>query len=101
MGSDKIKIRRGDFADLPTLDEGELGLAQDIGSLYIGSTNGNVLLNPVKELVDGYSIDGYLIPAVDNVHDLGTPDNRWRGLSVGPGSIHLISKSGEPSGERG
>lgn len=42
MGN-KIQIRRGVFADLPTLDTGELGLATDTGQVYIGNSE-NVLL---------------------------------------------------------
>jgi hypothetical protein len=85
--ADRIKMRRGELLDLPDLDEGEFGLATDVGSVYVGNPagDGNVLVNPVKECSDGYSIDGYLSPTVDNVHGLGTPDKKWRHLVVGPG----------------
>jgi len=94
--ADKIKIRRGDFVDLPNLDEAEFGLATDTGTLYIGTEEAtNILINPVLEHGDGYSIDGYLIPAVDNVHNLGTPDNRWASVYVGPGTINIVAKDSD------
>ena len=101
--SDKIKMRRGELPDLPDLDAGEFGLATDVNSVYIGNPdgNGNILVNPVKEYMDGYSIDGYLVPAVDNSHGLGSPSLRWNNIVVGPDSIHIRSLPGEISaGER-
>ncbi len=92
----KIRIRRGNFADLPDLDEAELGYVKDRGTVYIGTdSDNNILLNPVQVADDGYTLDGYLYPAVDNVHGLGTPDKRWQSISVGPGSIHIISKDSD------
>jgi len=44
---------------------------------------------------DGY-FDGYLNPYVDNVYGLGSPDKRWGSISVGPGSLHFITKSTDP-----
>lgn len=97
--SDKIKMRRGELPDLPDLDAGEFGLATDVNSVYIGNPDGdgNILVNPVKEYLDGYSIDGYLVPAVDNSHGLGSPSLRWNNIVVGPGSIHIRSLPGEIS----
>lgn len=90
----RIQIRRGDFADLPDLAEGELGYVEDRSAVYIGtSTDYNILLNPVAVNLDGYSLDGYLYPTHDNVHGLGTPDKRWKNISVGPGSLHISSKA--------
>jgi hypothetical protein len=37
----KIQLRRGQKADLPQLDNGEVGYAQDTDELFIGSENGN------------------------------------------------------------
>src|SRR5574337_251039 len=91
--ADKIKVRRGLFSDLPDLNEGELGYVKDRGTVYIGTnTDKNILLNPILVEDDGYTLDGYLYPAVDNVHGLGTPDNRWQSVSIGPGSLHIIAK---------
>lgn len=39
---DKIRMRRGNLVNLPTLDDGEIGLAEDSKTVYIGSTAGNV-----------------------------------------------------------
>ena len=40
--ADLIRIRRGNFADLPTLDTGEFGLCTDTGELFIGTAAGNI-----------------------------------------------------------
>lgn len=40
-----LQIRRGTKAQLPTLADGELGFCIDTEELYIGTANGNVLLN--------------------------------------------------------
>jgi hypothetical protein len=37
----KLQIRRGPKAGLPTLIEGELGLAIDTKELYVGTADGN------------------------------------------------------------
>lgn len=41
----KLQIRRGEASALPELSEGELGYVTDTDELYIGSSDGNVLLN--------------------------------------------------------
>jgi len=93
--ADKIKIRRGNFINLPDLDSGEFGLSVDTGTLYVGTPDHNILINPVLESGDGYSIDGYLVPATDNVHNLGTPDSRWHSVFVGPGTINIVAKDSD------
>lgn len=42
---DLIQIRRGDFADLPTLAQGEMAYTLDSEDLYIGGLNGNTRFN--------------------------------------------------------
>lgn len=44
---DKIRMRRGNLANLPTLDDGEIGLAEDTKEVYIGSTAGNIKLSTI------------------------------------------------------
>ena len=48
--SQKIQIRRGNITNIPSLDTGELGLAQDTKDVYIGTPTGNLL-------VGGKSVD--------------------------------------------
>ena len=43
---------------------------------------------------DGY-FDGYLNPYQDDMWGLGSADNRWSDVTVGPGSINIISKAAE------
>lgn len=137
----KIQIRRGNQADLPTLDTGEFGFTIDTERLYIGnpSGSGNTLINfgnggfDIGNGADGYvtfytgpnsiggdndlfwdrennrlgihtttpthelTIDGYIVPFTDNVHQLGTPTQRWEALWLGPGSLHIHSNPSETS----
>ncbi|AYJ75183.1 putative minor capsid protein 1 [Bacillus phage BSP36] len=59
----KIKLRRGQEADLPTLDEGEPALTLDTNKFFIGGTTGNIQLADQKDLetlssnVDGVKED--------------------------------------------
>lgn len=99
--SNKITIRKGLFADTPVLDNGEMGLTTDLENVYIGASSGdNILLNPIttNSNIDGYRIDGYLNPAVDNVHGLGTSSLRWNNIVLSPGSLHIESLAAETSG---
>jgi hypothetical protein len=57
------QIRRGLVADIPTLEEGELGLATDTKQLYIGTASGNVaLVKAKKRYVAKLNFDGELAP---------------------------------------
>lgn len=38
-----VQIRRGNVADLPTLEDGELGLAEDTNTIYIGDDGSKVV----------------------------------------------------------
>lgn len=40
-----LKVRRGNEADLPPLEAGELGFSVDAGTVYIGGSSGNIPLN--------------------------------------------------------
>lgn len=42
-----MKIKRGKEAALPTLSEGELALATDTKKVYVGTSEGNIVLNEV------------------------------------------------------
>ena len=57
----KIQIKRGNKADLPTLDAGEFGLCPDTNELFIGN-NGNQKIFP-PTVPDGGNSD-----TVDNKH---------------------------------
>jgi parallel beta-helix repeat protein len=41
----KIQVRRGNEADVPTLSQGEFGLALDTSNLYIGGASANIRVN--------------------------------------------------------
>ena len=55
----KIQIKRGNKADLPTLDDGEFGLCQDTAELFIGNS-GNVKVFPTmpEQISADIVIDG-------------------------------------------
>jgi hypothetical protein len=46
----KLQIRRGLKADLEDLTVGELGYCTDTNELFIGDSEGNVLLNDLTEI---------------------------------------------------
>ena len=46
-----IKVKRGLAINLPTLEEGELGFTTDSYEMYVGSDNGNILLNNGEILI--------------------------------------------------
>lgn len=46
----KIKLKKGFKRDLPPLSEAEPGFCTDTGELYVGSSEGNVHINPVKSV---------------------------------------------------
>lgn len=48
-----IQVRRGNHADIPSnLDVGEFGLSLDTRDLYIGTGNGNIQINPTKNIFE-------------------------------------------------
>lgn len=95
--ADKIRIRRGLFADLPELDVGEFGFCTDNQRLYIGTSTGNALISGLIGAVD-LTVDGYVNPALDNTYGLGTDDLRWLHLKLGPDSLQIVSKADETGG---
>lgn len=52
----KMKLKRGKQVSMPALEEGELAFATDTKAVYVGTSNGNALVNPV----DLTPIDGKL-----------------------------------------
>jgi len=44
----KIQIKRGNKADLPTLDDGEFGLCQDTNELFIGNSGNQKIFPPTE-----------------------------------------------------
>jgi len=46
----KIQIKRGNKADLPTLDAGEFGLCQDTNELFIGNNGNQKIFPPTKKM---------------------------------------------------
>lgn len=48
--ANKIQIKRGPAASLPTLDVGELGFTTDTKKLYIGASDGNVEMAKVSDI---------------------------------------------------
>ena len=75
-----FRIRRGLEADLPTLAPGEPAIATDTNKFYIGTANGNILINDIsgseieniewsKILSTPTTIEGYGITnATDSSH---------------------------------
>jgi parallel beta-helix repeat protein len=73
----KIQVKRGNKADLPTLDVGEFGLCQDTNELFIGN-DGNQKIFPTEALrtarfIIGTSTSGWTAADCDYLCD-GTAD---------------------------
>lgn len=71
MGT-KIQLRRGLKADLPTLDNGEVGFAQDTEELFIGSSSGNKKLT-----FDATKYDSYDAQLAENAKQIGIGVNKY------------------------
>ena len=78
----KIQIKRGNKADLPTLDVGEFGLCQDTNELFIGN-NGNQKIFPptVPDFPSSLPADGGNSDTVDNKH-IWTGEEESRGTDA-------------------
>ena len=71
------------------------------GNLVIGTTHGNTETRIIagghdaENVVVTFGSDlqtvfhGNVNPSIDNTYDLGSPDNTWRSLYLGPGSLHI------------
>ena len=46
----KIQVKRGNKADLPILSDGEFGLCQDTGEIYIGNGSANLKIFPTTSI---------------------------------------------------
>lgn len=49
----KIQVKRGNKADLPILSDGEFGLCQDTGEIYIGNGSANLKIFPTTSIAAG------------------------------------------------
>lgn len=70
---DLIRVKRGNRANLPTLNDGEFGLAEDTKELFIGTTSGNMKL--VSVLTGGSKIQSGSVaytPTITGFQKLGT-----------------------------
>lgn len=84
--SNKIQLRRGLLANLPTLDLGEMGFTTDTESVYIGGSGGNVLLNPntltVSGIIQNIETLEFVSDGASISHDTAqTPDTLVIGLA--------------------
>jgi len=73
--ADKIKFRRGLKANLPVLEEGEPAFCTDTKELYIGSSEGNILIGKLE------SGGGTPVPA-SNVTNLASSNVTTTGVTL-------------------
>jgi hypothetical protein len=67
--------------------DGTTGAAGPPGAT--GSTGSTGPAGPCTNVLELELINGSLIPSVDNVYSLGSPDFRWKGLQIGPGTLYI------------
>ena len=94
----QIKLRRDTAANWtledPILAQGEPGFETDTSKLKIGngtspwSTLDYIVAEPDGS-IDLSLVDQHIIPATDNLYDLGTPAKRWRHVYAADGSIYI------------
>jgi hypothetical protein len=94
----KIQIRRDTATNWtsvnPTLGQGELGYETTTGKLKVGDgvktwTQLDYLIGENDGSIDLGAVDKHVLPATDNVYDLGSPTKQWRDLYVSNGSIYV------------
>jgi len=94
----KIQIRRDTATNWtsvnPTLGQGELGYETTTGKLKVGDgvktwTQLDYLIGENDGSIDLGAVDKHVLPATDNVYDLGSPTKQWRELYVSGGSIYV------------
>ena len=97
-------------------DTGPMGLAGPTGptgaSISIGNTGyGNLLVYDINNTSiinksstiytsvgsagDIVYVNGNICPTLDNVYGLGSPEYRWKSITVGPGTIHVLGTTGQ------
>jgi hypothetical protein len=60
-------------------------IKEDILELTINSS-------PKGDSVDFLNIPSHILPDTDNKYSIGSPDRRWAGIHVGPGSVYITDK---------
>jgi len=94
-GNRDFSISRGDGTS--TTDH---RLSSDTRDSFLVRGGGNLGIGTNTPTSFKLQVDGYVGPNVDNVYGLGSPSLRWQSLSVGPGSIHLVSTAAETGVEQ-
>ena len=94
----KIQIRRDTATNWtsvnPTLGQGELGYETTTGKLKVGDgvktwAQLDYLIGENDGSINLGAVDKHVLPATDNVYDLGSPTKQWRELYVSGGSIYV------------
>lgn len=68
-------------------EKGDAGPSGPAGPAGAKGEAGN--LAQCKNPVDISSLGGSLVPNADNIYSLGTPELRWKGLQLGPGTLYI------------
>ncbi len=84
----------GAFPEIVTTDKETGFKSVNYGSLAAVAIQGVKELNAKMDAPVTHAI----LPAEDNVYDLGSPTNRFRSLYIGPHSVHFMNDAGEAIG---
>jgi hypothetical protein len=85
----KLIQRKGLKANLPILDEGELGFSTDTGEVFIGSSTGNILFAKSSDLD---SVNEQLADMVRSVNGTLPDDNGNVTLLTGDGGSSIVTR---------
>lgn len=86
----RLRIRRGNFADLPTLSAGEFGFAEDTANLYIGQTSGTNKLLATLDISSLSEVDAIASGDKIPVYDVSTSTNKY--VEAGDLTASLLKK---------
>ena len=76
-----------------TGEKGEKGDAGATGATGATGTQGPAGICDLSNLL---SVNGDLVPAIDNTYSLGTSDKRWKSLQLGPGTLWIQDSAAVP-----
>ena len=77
--------------DLNVLQNVKIGNNLEIDNIVLSKT---IITGSTGPTGPALQISSHIIPSIDNKYSLGSNDNRWKDLYVGPGTINIVGITG-------
>lgn len=77
---------------------GPAGIAGATGPAGSDAPTNRIYSGSYEAIIDSSgntTFDGQLLPSVDNLYTLGTEEQRWKGIHIGPSSLYLTENEGD------